>query len=126
MKKIESPFYFRYDFNVKEYHIKYSSLFEVTQGGPEIGNLSINDTLIPKMRFGGPSLYEDDFLYLPLFLRKLCVSGFVLCKIDLKSLNVVFISKKVYELIDLIEIEEGKIFFYTDLNQKNIEIAYIG
>lgn len=116
MRKLEDPFNFRYDLDVNDnVHIKYHSFVEVTQGGPEIGIISINGINVSNKRFGGPFLYDEKCIYVPCFVKTIFSSGFKLCKIKLKNLEVKEISSKIYPIIDLIKKEGNEILLYNSI-----------
>ncbi|MBL1222495.1 hypothetical protein JET18_16705 [Chryseobacterium sp. L7] len=118
--KHETPISFRIKMNSPNgREILYSNTFEICQGCPEVGKLSIDGNTIKKEVFGGPLLYENGFIYVPCFKRKWFNSGFYLTKIDIFTLEFVIISD-MYQIIDLIKIEDNAIFFYNNLEQSNI------
>ena len=66
MNKFESPLQFDVEKNVAGIEISYFDLMEISQGGPEIGHISINGIPIQSHLFGGPYLNQGDnfLLYL--------------------------------------------------------------
>ena len=57
---------------------------EVNQGSPLVGSLSINGQVIIKEQgFGGPLLYFNRKIYIPVFIRRFCVVGFRLAILNL-------------------------------------------
>ncbi|AZB32158.1 hypothetical protein [Chryseobacterium balustinum] len=100
--------------------ISYISMYEICQGCPEVGKLSIGGNIIKKEVFGGPLLYENGFIYVPCFKRKWFNSGFYLTKINTSSLELLIISE-MYQIIDLIKIEDDSIYFYDSLEQSEIK-----
>ena len=78
----ETPWEFSVCQRIGDYIIEYRELIEFVQGSPLIGSLYINDEKIGKEKlFGGPFLLKNNYLY----IRKLWMSGFILCKIDLRT-----------------------------------------
>ena len=61
---------------------------EVNQGSPLVGSLSINGQVIIKEQgFGGPLLYFNRKIYIPVFIRRFYVVGFRLATLDLDDLS---------------------------------------
>lgn len=70
MRKLEDPLNFKSDILLNgKYHIKYHTFMEITQGGPEVGILSINGNDIQNKKFGGPILFDTENLYAPCFVK---------------------------------------------------------
>lgn len=121
MRKLEDPLNFKSDILLNgNYHIKYHSFMEITQGGPEVGVLSINDNDILNKRFGGPILFDVEHLYAPCFVRTFFSVGFRLCGINLETLETKKVSSKIYPIIDLIDVTEKGISFYKSLYSNDI------
>lgn len=70
--------------------------------------------------FEGPLLFDDEFLYISCFKRGWGNSGFYLAKINTSTLEIILISE-MYRAIDLIKIENLTIYFYANLEQKEIQ-----
>ena len=102
--------------DVGQFEVAYQNVMEVCQGGPEIGNLSINGEEIEGRRFGGPFIARNDLILIPEFKRKLIRSGFVLCEIDLASRSVK-VKSKILPLIFLDRLEGNRVFFFEDLEK---------
>lgn len=123
--KLETPISFNIKINLPNgKEILYLNRYEICQGCPEVGKLSIDGNIIKKEVFGGPLLYENGFIYVPCFKRKWFNSGFYLTKINTSTLEMFTISE-MYQIIDLIKIENSIIYFYDSLQQdevKEIEI----
>lgn len=82
---------FNEDVLINTTHIVYQNLHEISQGSPLIGTLSINNNIIQGYLFGGPYLFENGFIYAPVYVRKFFVNGFKLAIIDVNSLSVKFL-----------------------------------
>ena len=95
---------------------------EVNQGSPLVGSLSINGQVIIKEQgFGGPLLYFNRKIYIPVFIKRFCVVGFRLAILNLDDLSIEYIEDLVY----LKEIKGNRIYFYTDLyksTEKNLTL----
>lgn len=72
MNKFENPIQFETKKKIRDIEIIYSNLMEISQGGPEIGNLSINGQMVQGL-YGGPAVSKDDYLYLPAYIKKFWV-----------------------------------------------------
>ncbi|SHG70656.1 hypothetical protein [Chryseobacterium sp. OV279] len=123
--KLENPLSFNVNIklpNGKE--VLYLNTYEICQGCPEVGKLSIDGNIIKKEVFGGPLLYNNGFIYIPCFKRRWFNSGFYLAKINTSTLEIILISD-MYQIIDLIKIENFTIYFYDSLEQKEIrEVSF--
>ncbi|GAA4276539.1 hypothetical protein [Aquimarina mytili] len=113
--KLEDPIQFAINKIINEKEVSYSDLMEISQGGPEIGTISINGTPIKSYRFGGPILHKENYIYAPVFVKKFLGSGFKLSRININTLNVELIGK-TKSLIYLNKIEGDKVYFFKDLN----------
>lgn len=85
--KPENPFSF---FTKKEHNsflVEYDSLYEIGQGGPVIGSLSINLFKL-KGKFGGPIHFLGNYGFAPFFVESFFDRGFKFAVIDLISLEV--------------------------------------
>jgi hypothetical protein len=68
--------------------VRYDNVYEIGQGGPITGALYIDQTWVRNFRFGGPLLYSDGYLFLPVFVKRFIGTGFRLAKINIKTLDV--------------------------------------
>lgn len=119
--KLESPLSFDIKITLPDgIEVFYMNRYEICQGCPEVGKLLINKNLIKKEVFGGPLLYKSGIIYIPCFKRKWFKSGFYLAKINVSTLEMSLLSE-MYNIIDLIKIDESSIYFYDSLKQNNIE-----
>ena len=117
------------DFPIKkiindEVLIEYSNLREIVQGGPEIGNLTINGNKVSNEFFGGPYLYDKDYLYIPKYSKRFFNVRFLLCKINFKNLKINIISEQK-NLFYLYKLEDGKIYYYEDVAKKKYDCIKI-
>jgi hypothetical protein len=118
----ETPLDFQEKFLFDKWEVSYLDLMEVNQGSPLVGSLSINGQVIIKEQgFGGPLLYFNRKIYIPVFIRRFCVVGFRLAILNLDDLSIEYIEDLVY----LKEIKGNRIYFYTDLyksTEKNLTL----
>lgn len=89
---------------------------EISQGGPEVGKISVNGKLIATFLFGGPIIYQDNYIYAPVFIRKFFKSGFRIAKINVQNLEVQVLGK-YFNLIFLDKIDNQKIYFFLDMDK---------
>ena len=105
--------------------VSYLDLMEVNQGSPLVGSLSINGQVIIKEQgFGGPLLYFNRKIYIPVFIRRFCVVGFRLAILNLDDLSIEYIGG-IEDLVYLKEIKDNRIYFYTDIyksTEKNLTL----
>ena len=111
----ETPLDFQEKFLFDKWEVSYLNLMEVNQGSPLVGSLSINGQVIIKEQgFGGPLLYFNRKIYIPVFIRRFCVVGFRLATLNLDDLSIEYIGG-IEDLIYLKEIKDNRIYFYTDI-----------
>ena len=121
----ETPLDFQEKFLFDNWEVSYLDLMEVNQGSPLVGSLSINGQVIIKEQgFGGPLLYFNRKIYIPVFIRRFCVVGFRLAILNLDDLSIEYIGG-IKDLVYLKEIKDNRIYFYTDMyksTEKNLTL----
>ena len=111
----ETPLEFQEKNFFDEWEVSYLDLMEVNQGSPLVGSLSINGQVITQEQgFGGPLLYSNRKIYIPVFIRRFCVVGFRLAILSLDDLSIEYIGG-IEDLVYLKEIKDNRIYFYTDI-----------
>ena len=119
----ETPLDFQEKFLFDNWEVSYLDLMEVNQGSPLVGSLSINGQVIIKEQgFGGPLLYFNRKIYIPVFIRRFCVVGFRLATLNVDDLSIEYIGD-IEDLVYLKEIKDNRIYFYTDIyinTEKNL------
>ena len=121
----DTPWNFPSQKKIGEYTIRFEDLVEFAQGSPLIGYLYINDNKIGKHDlFGAPFLLIGDYLYIPKFTRRFWMSGFILCKINIRTGQTENMSK-IKSLIYLHCVDNGKILYYTDYSKSKEEACGI-
>ena len=121
----ETPLEFQEKNFFDEWEVSYLDLMEVNQGSPLVGSLSINGQVIIKEQgFGGPLLYSNRKIYIPVFIRRFCLVGFRLATLNLDDLSIEYIGG-IEDLVYLKEIKDNRIYFYTDIyksTEKNLTL----
>ena len=121
----ETPLDFQGKFLFDKWEVSYLDLMEVNQGSPLVGSLSINGQVIIKEQgFGGPLLYFNRKIYIPVFIRRFCIVGFRLAILNLDDLSIEYIGG-IEDLVYLKEIKDNRIYFYTDIyksTEKNLTL----
>ena len=121
----ETPLEFQEKNFFDEWEVSYLDLMEVNQGSPLVGSLSINgQVIIQEQGFGGPLLYFNRKIYIPVFIRRFCVVGFRLAILNLDDLSIEYIGG-IEDLVYLKEIKGNRIYFYTDIyksTEKNLTL----
>lgn len=93
---------------------------EICQGAPLVGNLIINEQKVFCDKcFGGPLLYHENLVFIPMFIRRFCVSGFMLSVIELNYMRLIRV-KGIYDLVYLDSINENEILFYKDIDRTKL------
>ena len=122
---LETPLDFQEKNFFDKWEVSYLDLMEVNQGSPLVGSLSINGQVIIKEQgFGGPLLYFNRRIYIPVFIRRFCVVGFRLATLNVDDLSIEYIGG-IEDLIYLKEIKGNRIYFYTDIyksTEKNLTL----
>ena len=122
---LETPLEFQEKNFFDEWEVSYLDLMEVNQGSPLVGSLSINGQVIIKEQgFGGPLLYFNRKIYIPVFIRRFCLVGFRLATLNLDDLSIEYIGG-IEDLVYLKEIKDNRIYFYTDIyksTEKNLTL----
>ena len=121
----ETPFEFQEKNFFDQWEVSYLDLMEVNQGSPLVGSLSINgQVIIQEQGFGGPLLYFNRKIYIPVFIRRFLVVGFKLATLNLDDLSIEYIGG-IEDLVYLKEIKDNRIYFYTDIyksTEKNLTL----
>lgn len=121
----ETPLDFQENFLFDKWEVSYLDLMEVNQGSPLVGSLSINGQVITQEQgFGGPLLYFNRKIYIPVFIRRFCLVGFRLAILNLDNLSIEYIGG-IEDLVYLKEIRDNRIYFYTDIyksTEKNLSL----
>lgn len=121
----ETPLDFQEKFLFDNWEVSYLDLMEVNQGSPLVGSLSINGQVVIKEQgFGGPLLYFNRKIYIPVFIRRFCVVGFRLATLNVDDLSIEYIGG-IEDLVYLKEIKGNRIYFYTDIyksTEKNLTL----
>lgn len=121
----ETPLDFQEKNIFDQWEVSYLDLMEVNQGSPLVGSLSINgQVIIQEQGFGGPLLYFNRKIYIPVFIRRFWVVGFRLATLNLDDLSIEYIGG-IEDLIYLKEIKDNRIYFYTDIyksTEKNLTL----
>ena len=121
----ETPLDFQEKNFFDKWEVSYLDLMEVNQGSPLVGSLSINgQAIIKEQGFGGPLLYFNRKIYIPVFIRRFCVVGFRLAILNLDDLSIEYIGG-IEDLVYLKEIKDNRIYFYTDIyksTEKNLTL----
>ena len=121
----ETPLDFQEKNIFDQWEVSYLDLMEVNQGSPLVGSLSINGQVIIKEQgFGGPLLYSNRKIYIPVFIRRFWVVGFRLAILNLDDLSIEYIGG-IEDLVYLKEIKDNRIYFYTDIyksTEKNLTL----
>jgi hypothetical protein len=115
MNKFEDPIQFDLKKQIGEVEMAYSNLMEICQGGPLVGNLTINGKGVDG-RFGGPAIFQNGYLYVPAYVNKILGTGFKLSRIDIQSLQIEYFGK-TNDIIYLSQIDGNLIYYFTDIGK---------
>ena len=121
----ETPLDFQEKNIFDQWEVSYLDVMEVNQGSPLVGSLSVNGQVIIKEQgFGGPLLYSNRKIYIPVFIRRFWVVGFRIATLNLDDLSIEYIGG-IEDLVYLKEIKGNRIYFYTDIyksTEKNLTL----
>lgn len=115
MNKIETPTTIIINRVIGGSTLRFKNVVEISQGGPEVGELSVNDREL-EGKFGGPIIFNDEFIYLPALYKRFFGVAFKLARINLKSLEIEY-HNKIFDLIYLDKISNNKILYFTDIEK---------
>ncbi|MDR0794731.1 MAG: hypothetical protein LBE79_01550 [Tannerella sp.] len=116
IRKFDTPIDFSTEIKADNIEIIYCNTFEIGQGGPVVGNISINGNFIPQHYFGGPVLLDKKNVYIPIYMKKMFFWRFKLARINLGSFKIDTI-RKWESVIFLDKIENGIVFFYKEVSK---------
>ena len=119
MNKYETPIDFPTEIKVENNEVVYHNIFEIGQGGPIVGNISINKEFIPAKYFGGPVLFYKKHIYIPIYLKGIISWKFKLARINIDTFKIEIIGK-LKSVIFLEKIENEIVFFYEDVNKVHL------
>lgn len=103
----------------------YYNLMEICQGGPEVGNIKIDGkAMFLDQLFGGPSMFFDEKIYIPVFERGFLFSGFKLCIIDLTTFKRHIIGKRS-SIIFIDKVQDGTIYYYKDIYKASLDCLHL-
>jgi len=115
MSRFENPIQFDIRKKVGGVEIAYTDLIEISQGGPEVGTLSVNGKIV-EGHYGGPAICKDEFVYVPAHVKKFLGTGFKLARININTLDVRYFGK-TKDLIFLDKMEGNRIYFFEDMSK---------
>jgi hypothetical protein len=121
MNIIETPWDFSIEKKIGKNVIKYVNLEEICQGGPEIGEIYINNNKINGFKFGGPLLYNNNKVAIPLFVNGFFNKGFKIVIIDLNNKYLLEFGN-LKDLVILNSFEENEITFYSSIDRNDLKI----
>ncbi|TVZ27853.1 hypothetical protein JM83_2919 [Gillisia sp. Hel_I_86] len=111
-------------YNFKDNLLEYRDLKEMSQGGPEIGKLFLNNEMILKDEyFSGPLIFQENLnkVIVPVLYRSFFFTKFKIAIIDLSTKECVVLNKKE-DLILLKSVSRERIIsYYNDINNKNLK-----
>lgn len=113
-----TPFHFDLKIDCSERTILYQELREISQGGPFVGEITIDGKLIGegrRIKFGGPALCFNDYIIIPYYDR----FRFKLSAINVQTGGIKFC--EVAERLILIKgITGDKIEYFNDLDNTQL------
>ena len=112
----EYPYIYPTDYNRNGISIKYFDLVELGQSGIKIGKISLDNYKINEFDFGGPPLFYENYIFLPMYKRSFFKSGFILTIINMKNYKISTIGK-IKPLIWLDVIEGNNMYFFEDIER---------
>lgn len=87
---------------------------EIVQGGPTIGDLKVNNTIVDSnYKYGGPIILCKNFVYCTVFIKSIFGSGFKIARMNTQNFELIFFGTKT-RLINIQKIEGNKISFYKN------------
>jgi hypothetical protein len=120
MTKFEDPINFETTKTYKSFKLTYENLMELSQGSPVVGDVYINEKKISSKKFGGPAIFANEFLFIPMYIRNFWNSGFKFARINLTNYNI-DICGNIHDLILLDKIENDVIYYYDSFEKTNLK-----
>jgi hypothetical protein len=124
LRPVDNPLEYKYN----SHTIQFTEVHELVQGGPETGNLIIdNFKLDKKLRFGTNICFYDEYIIVPRYKWSwgLFKSGnFKLCLVSLREKKMIEFGK-VETLIMPKDVRDKIVFYYTDLDNVNLSSVSI-
>ncbi len=114
-----TPLHFELKVDYYNHNIEYHNLREIAQGGPLVGQLSINGIALGgnyNYEFGGPLLCYNKYIIIPFYRR----FRFRLCVIDIDSMQIK-VSDFSERLILLKGINDEHVEYFIDLDNTNLK-----
>lgn len=96
--------------------LEYVELEKISPMNQLAGCLKINGCLFSKHKFGGPCLYNESYLFIPVLKRKIWKIGFNLARIDLSNERV-HIFPVFKKMIFLESFKDDTVCYYEDINK---------
>ena len=98
---------------------EYRNLREIGQGGPTVGDLSIDGRLLDGDGFGGPLICQSGFLYIPIYVKGSSYGwGFKLGIIDLRTLDLTIFGE-IKPVLHLDKIDDNRLYYFTSWDKHN-------
>jgi len=119
MNNYQIPWDFDTVVKLEGFEIEYKNLHEIGQGGPIVGDLHINRRQLYKESFGGPLIYQNSFLYIPIYVKEPFYGwGFKLGIIDLRTLALMIFGEKK-PVLHLDKIDDNRLYYFTSWDKRN-------
>lgn len=115
INNFETPLDYQINKTYKNINVKMINIRELSQGGPLVGNITINNLLFNGV-FGGPFFINEEYVFLSIYQKGVWQSGFYLCTINLKDYTINRFGKKK-GVICVDRVENDKIWYYENLNK---------
>jgi hypothetical protein len=111
-----SPVRFERYIYLGDHAVRYDRLYEIGQGGPEIGHLIIDDKLIEGLQFGGPPFAYERIICIPLWWG----NAFIPAVIDLGAREI-WRHEQAYSLVLIERVVDTSMRFYSDLDNADLQ-----
>jgi len=115
---LQNPISFIVHKELPSFTLEYRDFMEICQGGPEVGDVYINETKVKGYSFGGPFLIHEHHIILPAYIeRRFKSNKFKLAFINTITLQAV-VEGDFHNIIFPFKLEDNVVHCYTDLNGK--------
>jgi hypothetical protein len=115
----DTPLNFNLITIVNNFTIEYINPEKKTLVNLSTGNLKVNEYLFHKHLFGGPFLYNESFLVIPVFKQKIWKAGFSIAIIDLLNYRV-HIFPCLKKMIFLEAFTNNTVYYYDDIDKTSL------
>jgi hypothetical protein len=115
----DTPLNFNLTVTVNNFTVEYINPEKKTSANLPAGQLKVNEYLFHEHQFGGPFLYNESFLVIPVFKQKMWKAGFNIAIIDLLNYRI-HIFPCLKKMIFLERFINNTVYYYDDIDKTSL------